>query len=288
MMTSPPLSLSIAGSDPSSGAGNPADLRTFDFFGVYGLLATTSLVSQIPGTVDAVLVPPKHFLESQLQLLFSHYPIASVKTGLLPNVESILTVKKFIKKRKIPLVIDPLSKASTGYPLVTKESSLALTKELFPLATLVTPNLNEALYLLNKKPQKTIQHPQQLLTIARLLSQKSPQTRAFLIKGSLLKTAPYACDLFFDTYHPKQPFFFYHHLLPLTNGGIHGTGCTLSAAITALLAQGHTLSQSVQKALAFLHHALQHPFSWQYHNHTMHALGFLPLREDSNHLEARY
>src|SRR5205814_3413916 len=150
-----PIALTIAGSDSSGGAGIQADLKTFSSLGVYGLSVVTCVVAEIPGKVSRIEPVRVEMVRDQIEVLTKHFPIAAIKTGLLCSAEIIGAVAKSIVDlgRKIPLVIDPVITATGGDLLLEPDAIAIYQRDLFPVATLITPNLDEAAELLGEKIQ---------------------------------------------------------------------------------------------------------------------------------------
>src|SRR5437867_11100044 len=152
-----PVALTIAGSDSSAGAGIQADLKTFSALGVYGLTAVTCVVAEIPGKVSRIEPVSAQIVREQIEVLVKSFPIAAIKTGLLCSAEIISVVGKTIQDidttfaPPVPLVIDPVFVATSGDPLLEPAAIETYEKELFPLASLITPNLDEAGRLLGTK-----------------------------------------------------------------------------------------------------------------------------------------
>ena len=143
--TCPAIALTIGGSDSSAGAGIQADLKTFSALGVYGLTAVTCVVAETPGKVSRIETLSPKIVREQIELLANNFPVAAIKTGLLCSGEIISVVASAIRGLAgIPLVVDPIIAATSGDPLLDANAVERYTKELFPLATLVTPNLPEA------------------------------------------------------------------------------------------------------------------------------------------------
>src|SRR5437762_500201 len=171
-----PVALTIAGSDSSAGAGVQADLKTFSALGVYGLNAVSCVVAEIPGKVSRIEPLDPSLVREQIEVLAHNFPIAAIKTGLLCSVEIIATVAQAIvdlvrhqtADGKIPLVVDPVMVATSGDVLLRSDAIESCEKELFPLATLLTPNLNEAARLLGAK----ISDRQAMERAAQTLSKK--------------------------------------------------------------------------------------------------------------------
>src|SRR6266568_8196749 len=143
--------LTIAGSDSSAGAGVQADLKTFSAFGVYGLTAVTCIVAEIPGKVSRIEPVSAGMVREQIEVLVENFRIGAIKTGLLCATEIICAVANAIRDTEVPLVIDPVMVATSGDPLLNPAAIEAYEKKLFPLASLITPNLDEAQRLLGTK-----------------------------------------------------------------------------------------------------------------------------------------
>jgi hydroxymethylpyrimidine/phosphomethylpyrimidine kinase len=250
---SPPVALTIAGSDNSCGAGIQADLKTFGAFGVYGLTAVTCVVSEIPGKVEMVHAVTPALLRSQIRILFEAYPIAAVKTGMLYSRALLRVVSEELADRlgMFHLVVDPVMVASSGDPLLKKDAVRAYEEELLPLADVITPNLDEAAVLLGRK----ITSRRNMETAAEELYSK--YGASVLLKGGHLRgrdavdvlCGPRGCAEF--------------TLRRLSGCETHGSGCTLSAAIAAGLARGRSLSSAVEDAKNFLHRAIARQLAWR-------------------------
>jgi hydroxymethylpyrimidine/phosphomethylpyrimidine kinase len=253
MNQSPPVTLTIAGSDCSAGAGLQADLKTFGALGTFGLTAVTSVVSEVPGHVESVKIMPTSLVAGQIKLLCRTYPVAAAKTGMLPNASLIRAIASIWKTQAkgIPLVIDPVMVASSGDPLVSPEAIRAMQKDLFPHATLITPNLEEASLLW----AQTIQTVSDMERAAADLADKFKIN--VLVKGGHLG-GPEAVDILHDG---TSATFFRAPRLPVTE--THGTGCTYSAAITAGLGHGLPLAKAVEKAKEFITLAIRHHHTWK-------------------------
>ncbi len=246
-----PVALTIAGSDSSAGAGIQADLKTFSALGVYGLTAVTCVVAETPGKVSRIEPVSADLVREQIEVLAKSFPIAAIKTGLLCSAEIVSTVARAIAGlARVPLVVDPVMIATSGDQLLAPDAVEAYEKELFPLATLITPNLDEAAQLLGEH----IQDRQAMEHAARALSKK--YGAAILLKGGHL-TGDHAVDLLFANDKLTEfsaPF--------IRDVATHGTGCTYSAAITAGLARGLSLEMSIQHAKDFVTESIRNHFAW--------------------------
>ena len=236
-----PVTLSIAGSDCSAGAGLQADLKTFQHFQTFGLTVATCVVAETPREVRSVHTIPAAIICDQLAILLETYPIAAIKTGMLPDEETVRLVAGLLAAHPaIPLVVDPVMIASTGDPLVSPRAIAAYRDSLFPRCTLLTPNLDEAAHLVGHPLPDRAAIESAAETLAGQLG------GAVLIKGGHL-AGPECADLLHGAGH--------HHWFTaprIDTPASHGTGCTFSAAITAALARGHDLAAAVGTAKAYL------------------------------------
>jgi hydroxymethylpyrimidine/phosphomethylpyrimidine kinase len=251
-----PVALSIAGSDSSAGAGVQADLKTFSALGVYGLTAVTCIVAEIPGKVSRIEAVSAKIVREQIEVLAKNFRIAAIKTGLLCSGEIISAVAKTIRGTdnltvpRIPLVIDPVMVATSGDPLLEPAAIEAYEEELFPLASLITPNLDEAERLLGTK----IKDRQSMHRAGKQLKRKLGT--AVLLKGGHL-AGDYAVDLLFVDGKVVE------FSAPFVRGvATHGTGCTYSAAITAGLASGLSLEEATRRAKKFVTESIARHFRW--------------------------
>jgi len=251
MTSSPPVALTIAGSDCSAGAGLQADLKTFQHFGVFGLTAVTCVVAETPVIVRSVHAVPPAVLQDQLRVLLEAFPIAAIKTGMLFSKAHIVAVTELLSDyRHIPLVIDPVMIASTGDPLLEDNAIAAYRDRLFPLATVITPNLDEAEVLWGAPVRDEAMMERAASELA------ARHGCSVLLKGGHLGAAECA-DLL---WHSELPAWF---RAPRIEGvASHGTGCTLSAAIAAGLAKGRDLHDAVVSAKEYLWKTLETSLAW--------------------------
>ena len=243
--TTPPIALTIAGSDSGGGAGIQADLKTFRAHHVHGLSVIAAITSQNTCGVTAVhSVPIKH-IRSQIEAVFNDFPIAAVKTGMLGNAATVRLVARELRRRKPAwLVVDPVMIATSGSRLLDENAIDAMVNELIPLADVLTPNLPEAEALLGQ-PLHTAR---QLLNAGDALRALGSQT--VLLKGGHARGSEIV-DRFFDERGLME---IRHARLPREG---HGTGCTLASAIAAELANGHTPRSAIRRATAYVHRALK-------------------------------
>lgn len=244
-----PAALSIAGSDSGGAAGIQADLLTFAALGVYGTTAITCLTAQNPTGVSAIQAVSKDTLQAQIEQVLSYYPVRAIKTGMLFNEEIILSTATILKRHpSIQVVVDPVSVATSGAVLLQPEALSALKSELLPLATIITPNLDEAQLLLGHK----IATKEEMIHAARELA--NSYHSIILVKGGHLMGDELA-DI---AASPNG------EITEFTQGRIqgidtHGSGCTLSAAIAAILALGYAPLDSISKARDYLRRGMEKP-----------------------------
>lgn len=240
------VALTIAGSDSGGGAGVQADLKTFFRFGVYGASALTLVTAQNTLGVEALHILPPELVYAQIRSVAQDLPLHAAKTGALGDAGVVQAVAEGVRRFGIaPLVVDPVMVAKGGDPLLAPEAVSALKEGLFPLADLVTPNRLEAEALLGS-PIRTLEEAK---AAAMALLELGP--RAVLLKGGHLEGEE-AVDLL-ATRERVQAF----SAPRVRTRNTHGTGCTLSAAIAALLAQGKPLEEAVAQAKAYLTRALE-------------------------------
>lgn len=263
MTTPPPVALTIAGSDCSAGAGIQADLKTFQHFHVHGLTAVTCVVSETANLVRSVFPIPAEMVADQTSLLLESFPVAAMKTGMLFSAAHLRAVADVLDHhRHVMLVVDPVMIASTGASLLENDAIAAYKTVLLPMARLITPNLHEAEVLLGESITDEDAVEDAALRLSAMFG------TAVLLKGGHLH-GPSCLDLLADSGSVHR---FTAERIPVI--GSHGTGCTLSAAITALLACGHPLPHAVQLAKHYLTETLRR--SYHFHSpkddQTIHAL----------------
>ncbi len=258
--------LTIAGSDCSAGAGLQADLKTFGALGAYGLTAVTCVVAEVPGRVSVIQPIEPRIVAEQIRLLFAAFPIAAVKTGMLFSREIIETIcdvlaAEFAKmERPPPLIVDPVMVATSGDLLLKNEGVAAYRESLFPLAALITPNLDEVHTLLGR-PVTSLEEMRAAGTelVARFGT-------AFLLKGGHLRGAV-ATDLLFADGEIAE------FSAPFVPGvSTHGTGCTYSAAIAAGLGRGLPLRDAVAAAKIYVSRAIGGFLRWEKNGRNTDAL----------------
>jgi len=252
-----PVALTVAGSDCSAGAGIQSDLKTFTALGVYGLTAVTCIVAEVPGKVSWIEPVTARMVREQIEVLLKNFRVGAIKTGLLCSAEIVSAVGQAIQDsekntaRPIPFVVDPVMIATSGDNLLQPEAVESYKTKLFPLATIITPNLDEAALLL----KTTIKDRKQMENAAKALAKKYGVS--ILLKGGHLR-GDNATDLLF---HQGELMEF---AAPFVRGvKTHGTGCTYSAAITAGLASGFSLVQAIERAKKFVTESIERHFHWK-------------------------
>ena len=239
-----PVALTIAGSDPSGGAGIQADLKTFHQFGVYGEAVLTLLTVQNTQHVSRVEPLPADLVREQIEAVVSDIPPAAAKTGALGSAEIIQVVAGLARLFQFPLIVDPVMISKHGARLIAPEAETALQNELLPHAFLLTPNLPEAEALAGMK----IRNEEEMIRAGERLLQFG--CGAVLVKGGHKEGEP--TDLLIG---PG----FVERLLGtrVSTRHTHGTGCAYSAAITACLASGDELLPAVRRAKQFVQSAIE-------------------------------
>ncbi len=240
------VALTIAGSDSGGGAGIQADLKTFQAFGVFGTSVITAITAQNTTGVYGVHAVPVDLVRQQVEVVVDDLAPAAVKTGMLATRELVEAVADAIDAHRLKaFVLDPVMVATSGDRLLAEDAVDAVRTRLLPLAALVTPNTHEAELLLGHE----VKTPEDLSRAARALVELG--ARAALVKGGHLE-GDEVVDLLWDGSHE----YVWRH--PRIKGReAHGTGCTLSAAVTAGLAQGRTLEVVVGEAIDFVARALE-------------------------------
>ena len=252
-MNAPPVVLTIAGSDCSAGAGVQADLKTFTALGCHGLTVLTSVVAEVPAKVTRIQLLDPTIIEDQIRVLAEAFPIKAAKTGMLggkAQIEAIIRAFEPLAKQGVPLVIDPVMVTTSGRRLLDEDAIEVLTAKLFPLASLITPNMDEAAVLLGMKLQSREDMEHGAKALARRFH------TSVLLKGGHL-AGDDTPDVLVDGSEV-------HWLEGKRIHGVHthGTGCTYSAAIVAGLAKGWSLEQSVRQGKSFVTQAIANHHRW--------------------------
>lgn len=243
-----PVVLTIAGSDSGGGAGIQADLKTFSARGVFGTSAITCLTAQNPDSVTRVMPVKADFMREQMLQVSRFFTLTAVKTGMLLSADLIREVADYLGQYPgLPIVVDPVMVASSGAPLLEPKAVDALRELLFPLATVITPNLEEAQVLLGSSPSDREGMSDCAQALADLLH------RPVLLKGGHLKE-----NLLVDVLAEPGGVTHSFEDIRIENVDTHGSGCTLSAAIAAELAHGASLFHAVVAARSYLRRTLSH------------------------------
>ncbi|MEP7086214.1 MAG: bifunctional hydroxymethylpyrimidine kinase/phosphomethylpyrimidine kinase [Gemmatimonadota bacterium] len=244
-MATSPIALTIAGSDSGGGAGVQADLKSFHHFHVFGTSVITAVTAQNTRGVQGWVAIPVSMIEAQIDSVAGDLRPAATKTGMLADSAIVTAVAASLRRYALaPLVVDPVMVSASGDPLLERAAVAALRDVLIPLATLVTPNLDEAEILVGE----TVRDVEAMERAGRVLVARG--ATAALIKGGHL-VGDAAIDVLV---HGDRVRVFTHPRLETRH--THGTGCTLSSAITALLALGIELDMAVEQAIDWVHRAI--------------------------------
>ncbi len=253
----PPVVLTIAGSDNSAGAGLQADAKTIAALGGYALTAVTCVVAEVPGAVSMVQPVRAGVVAEQVRLSFEAFPVGAVKTGMLFSRAIIEAVVEALRAAtadraaKPPLVVDPVMVASSGDSLLRPEAVNACRRMLIPLATLVTPNLDELAVLSGRR----VTNRKEMEAAGSALAAECGV--AFLLKGGHLRGRE-AVDVLVEPGGRRERF-----AAPFIRGvDPHGTGCAYSAAIATGLARGASLGEAVGAAKGFITRAIERRHRW--------------------------
>src|SRR5699024_872717 len=238
--------LTIAGTDPSGGAGIQADLKTFQELKSYGMSVITTVVAQNTTGVQDVHHLPLEMIERQLESVISDIPVHAFKTGMIANIDMMKVIARNIKKFDAPYIMDPVMVATSGDPLIAENAQDFLRDELLTQTAVVTPNIPEAENITGEK----ITDEEDMKEAAEQIVTKHGAQSA-LVKGGHLQGD--AVDFLYDgnkihTFSARR----------VDTKNTHGTGCTLSAAITAYMSQGIPLVEAVKRAKQYVTAAIQH------------------------------
>ena len=248
----PPVCLTIAGHDPSGGAGIVADIKTFTAFGCFATAAITSLTFQNTTGVFGVAHQTAETVRGQVEPVIQDFPVAAVKTGMLPTGEIIEETARLVRENNLPnFVVDPVVRSTSGFDLIDDAALRILIEKLFPLAAVVTPNIAEAERITNLK----IETEKDRRAAAEKIRELG--ARAVLIKGGHFANAELenqrtASDLLLD-----ESGFTVFEAEWIETTATHGTGCTLASAIAANLALGKDLKTAISIAKKFVTEAIR-------------------------------
>jgi len=240
-----PAALTIAGSDSGGGAGIQADLKTFAALGVFGTTAITCLTAQNPTAVSRIDPVDPKMVAAQIRMVCEAFPVKAAKTGMLYSAGIIKSVARAVKKHRISrLVVDPVMIATSGANLLRGDAIAALYEDLLPLASVITPNIQEAEILADMEICTVLDMQIAAESIGRRWK------TAVVVKGGHLGGRT-VVNVLYDRGTMRT-----FELQRIKTGATHGTGCTFSAAITAGLARGLSLPEAVEQAGRFVARAL--------------------------------
>ena len=241
-----PVILSIAGSDCSGGAGIQADIKTISALGGYAASAITAITIQNTLGVRAVQSIAPDIVRGQIEAVMDDLQPVAIKIGMINDIQIVRVISDCLQKYSPAYVVyDPVMVSTSGKKLMTDEAIEEIKKELLPLVTLITPNIDEAMVLTGN----SIQNTQDMLAAAKQLS-IDYQTH-ILIKGGHLE-GDKMCDLL---YSPDHTYYIYEEK-KIETKNLHGTGCTLSSAIASYQAKGYSMKESIRHAKEYITHAI--------------------------------
>ncbi len=263
--TTPPVAKTIAGSDSGAGAGLQADLKAMSALGVFATTVVTAVTAQNTSVVTAVHPVPTPVVDAQIGAVLDDFAVAAVKTGMLATASTVRLVAERASAGDLPsLVVDPVTVASTGRPLLDDDAVSAYRDDLVPRALLVTPNLLEAALLVGEEPSG-VTDVDAMVELARRVHGLGPTW--VLVKGGHLPgvhdpgSEP-ARDRVTDVLFDGSDVVVLEHGRVVTINN-HGTGCTLASAIASLLAHGYAVPDAVEGAGRFVHDALVGAAGWE-------------------------
>lgn len=241
---SPPVVLAIAGYDPSSGAGVTADIKTIAAHGCYGISCITAVTVQSTRGVRRVEPVAARTIRQTLEELAADFNIAAIKIGMLGSLEAARAVSAFLQRsRKVPVVLDPIIRSSSGAALISREALSFMRSKLLPRAAVITPNLDEAAAL----SRRAVREREDMLSAAHALHAMG--ARAVIITGGHLKQP---ADLL--SYGNRTVWLLGKHIKTRST---HGTGCAFSTALACNLALGRSMEAAARAAKEFVEHALK-------------------------------
>jgi hydroxymethylpyrimidine/phosphomethylpyrimidine kinase len=239
------IALTIAGSDSGGGAGIQADLKTFHQFGVFGTSVLVAITAQNTRGVSAVHAIPHDVVDAQIDAVADDLPPDAVKTGMLATAELVAAVAAALSRHEFPYyVLDPVMVATSGDRLLDRDAERTVREALVPLATVVTPNLDEASILVEERIDSVERMEQAGKALVRMGAQ-SALIKGGHLQGDELVDVLVTHDATRRSIHPR-----------IETTSTHGTGCTLSSAIAAGLALGRDLHSAVDGGLDFVHRAM--------------------------------
>ncbi|WP_205502456.1 bifunctional hydroxymethylpyrimidine kinase/phosphomethylpyrimidine kinase [Rufibacter psychrotolerans] len=240
-----PAVLTIAGSDSGGGAGIQADLKTFSALGCFGTSAITAITVQNTLGVTGIHSVPAHIVQEQIKAVMEDIKPSAVKIGMVHSPELVLAIAHQLKQYQVPVVVDPVMVATSGDKLIQDETIGLLQQELFPLAEVVTPNLDEASILAGR----SIRNVEEMKAAAQKILETGCQ--AVLLKGGHLQG-----PRLYDVYLPQKGELQVFESTAIQSHNTHGTGCTLSSAIAAYRALGLPPAKAVQQGRQYVYQAI--------------------------------
>lgn len=245
-----PIVLTIAGSDSSGGAGIQADLKTFSALGVYGASAITAITAQNTQGVHSQCALNPQIVYDQIIAVVDDLHPSLVKIGMLSNVDIVFAVVEALGKYSLPIVLDPVMVSTSGHRLLSVEAQEVVKKKLLPMSMLVTPNIPEMKALTNMPLSANEEKEKAALYLMNY------GAKAILLKGGHEESDVKADILFSNTANGIKTSIFTSETIVTSN--IHGTGCTLSSAITAFMARGFCLEEAVTEAKKYITKAIRY------------------------------
>jgi len=245
--------LTIAGSDPTSGAGIQADIRTFDRIGVHPFSAITAITYQTAKKFFG-FNSLSDILEQQLIAIFSAYPIKFVKIGMIPDIKTIHIIANYIKKHNLMAVYDPVSVSSAGKRLSSEGIELEIERKLFPYITILTPNKKEAAFysnknLTNSSNEKECKEVAAILLDKLFFNEEERSNEKAVVIKSAVETKTEIFDIACIGKKISNKIVYNYHFFKkkkiLVKGNVHGTGCVFSSAITAFLTKGYSIDNAI-------------------------------------------
>ncbi|MHA1478186.1 MAG: bifunctional hydroxymethylpyrimidine kinase/phosphomethylpyrimidine kinase [Promethearchaeota archaeon] len=266
------LCLTIAGSDPTSGAGIQADIRTFDRIGVHPFSAITAITYQT-ATDFYGFKSLSEELSKQLDAILNSYPIKYVKIGMIPDVKALDIIVDVVRRYELTVILDPVSISSAGERISSEGFEIEIERNLFPYVKILTPNINEASFYANRDLlNRTEEDIVELKEVAKLLVRKlytnnkvSDMKKAVVIKnagGNQKEIFDLLCVSQNINSYENYDFKIYKKPKLFFSGNVHGTGCVFSSAIAAFLAKGDSLDKSIEKAEKFFDEKFQKFIEW--------------------------
>lgn len=243
-----PKVLTIAGSDSGGAAGIQADIKTISAIGCYGMSVITALTAQNSTGVQSVMGIPSAFVAEQLESIFSDLIPDAIKIGMVHSTELVRTISSYLKNHpEIPIIFDPVMVATSGDRLIEEDTIQSIISELFPLATLITPNMDEAALI----AQMPVNNTQDMLLAGKKLI--SHGCKNVIIKGGHLKSSNLT-SIFMSSEGNIHEL----HSQKIDTLNTNGAGCSFSSAIASYLALGKDLITSAEMAQGYIFHAILH------------------------------